>query len=71
MPNECLPKVALQWTPPGKRKPGRPYTTWKRTVLVEFQDIGYSLGQAQHVAKDRGKWWELVALCHARDEEDR
>nr|XP_022299023.1 uncharacterized protein LOC111107908 [Crassostrea virginica] len=71
MTNERLPKVALRWTPPGKRKPGRPRTTWRRTVLAELQDLGYSLGQAQHLAKDRVKWRKLVAaLCPTRDEED-
>ena len=72
MTNERLPKVALRWTPPGKRKPGRPRTTWRRTVLAELQDLGYSLSQAQHLAKDRVKWRKLVAaLCPTRDEEDR
>nr|XP_022307486.1 uncharacterized protein LOC111113483 [Crassostrea virginica] len=55
MTNERLPKVALRWTPPGKRKPDRPRTTWRRTVLAELQDLGYSLSQAQHLAKDRVK----------------
>ena len=72
MTNERLPKVALRWTPPGKRKPGRPRTTWRRTVLAALQDLGYSLGQAQHLAKGRVKWRKLVAaLCPTRDEEDR
>ena len=47
-------------------------TSWMRSVLAELQDLGYSLGQAQHVAKERVKWWELVAaLCPNEDEEDR
>ena len=72
MTNERLPKVALRWTPLGKRTPGRPRTTWRRTVLAELQDLGYRLGQAQHLAKDRVKLRKLVeALCPTRDEEDR
>jgi hypothetical protein len=68
MPQDRIPKVAL----PRKRKPGRPRTTWRRSILSELQDLGYSLAQAQHVAKDRGKWKELVmALCPIGDEEDR
>ena len=72
MPSDRLPKVALRWTPPAKRKPGRPSTTWRRTVLAELQDLGYSLGEAQHMAKDRVKWLGLAAaLCVTGDEEDR
>ena len=28
MPGDSIPKVALRWTPPGKRKRGRPKMTW-------------------------------------------
>ena len=64
MPSERLPKTALRWTPPGKRKPGRPRTTWRRTILAELEELGYSLGEAQHLAQDRAKWKQLVmALC--------
>ena len=72
MPNERPPKVALNWTPPGKRKAGRPRTTWRRTVTSELQELGYTIGQAQYLAKDRVKWRKLVtALCSIRDEEDK
>ena len=27
-----IPKVALHWTTPGKRKRGRPRTTWRRII---------------------------------------
>ena len=60
MPNERPPKVALNWTPPGKRKAGRPRTTWRRTVTPELQELGYTIGQAQHLAKDKVKWRKLV-----------
>ena len=40
-----IPKVALHWTPPGKR--GRPRTTWRRTITSELEEIGFSMGQAQ------------------------
>ena len=67
-----LPKTALHWTPPGKRKRGRPRTTWRRTVTSELEEIGYSWGQAQFIAKDRAKWRQLVeALCPTGDEEDK
>ena len=32
MDQGCITKVASLWKPPGKRKPGRPKSTWRRTV---------------------------------------
>ena len=32
MDQNRIPKTPLRWTPPGKRKKGRPKTTWRRTV---------------------------------------
>ena len=32
MPENRIPKVAMRWTPSGKRKRGGPKTTWRRTV---------------------------------------
>ena len=69
-----IPKVALHnhWTPPGKRKRGRPRTTWSRTITSELEDMGFSMSQAQYVTKDRGRWRQIVdALCPIRDEEDK
>jgi len=51
MPKESIPKVALSWTPPGRRKPGRPKTTWRKTVMAELQDIELSWGEAQVAAR--------------------
>ena len=41
-----IPKVALRWTPPGKRKTGRPKTTWRRTVMAELSEIKLTWGEA-------------------------
>jgi hypothetical protein len=38
-PSEDMTKVALRWTPEGKRKRGRPKTTWKRTIENEIKRI--------------------------------
>ena len=32
-------RVTLRWTPPGKRNPGRPKTTWHRTVTQELEQM--------------------------------
>jgi hypothetical protein len=72
MPNEKIPKTALYWIPPGKRKPGRPHMTWRGTIQGELQELGYTWGQAQHLAKDREKWRKLVGASYlSRDEEDK
>ena len=36
MPKESIPKVALSWTPSGRRKPGRRKTTWRKTAMAEL-----------------------------------
>jgi len=66
------PKVALRWTPPGKRKRGRPKMTWRETVMVKLKEKGLSWGEAQASAKDRILWRNIVvALCPTGDEEDK
>ena len=57
-----IPKVALKWTPPGKRKCGRPKTTWRKTVEMELKEFGLIWGQAQALANDK-TWWrrDIVA----------
>ena len=55
-----------------KEERGRPRTTWRRTVTSELEEMGYSRGQAQFIAKDRVRWRQLVvALCPTGDEEDK
>jgi len=53
MPKDSIPKVALRWTPPGKRKRGRPKMTWRQAVMAELKEKGLSWGEAQASAKDR------------------
>ena len=72
MDQNQIPKVALNWTPPGKRKRGRPKTTWRRTIQTELEEMGLPMGQAQKIAQDRSKWRKTVdALCSSRNEEDK
>ena len=59
-----IPKVALHWAPPGKRKPGWPKTTWLRTVIAELSEVKLTWGEAQNAVQNRVKWKEIVvALC--------
>jgi hypothetical protein len=71
MPMSRIPKVALRWSPPGKRRQGRPRTTWRRTAAQELLALGLTWEEAQNVARDKARWRGLVAaLCPTRDEED-
>ena len=72
MPGNSIPKVALRWTPPGKRKRRRPKMTWRQTVMAELREMGLSWGEAHASAKDRTLWRKIVvALCPTGDEEDK
>ena len=72
MSQDSIPKVALRWTPPGKRKRGRPKMTWQQSVMAELKEMGLSWGEAQASAKDRTLWRSIVvALRPTGDEEDK
>ena len=61
--NDCV--TALTWTPEGKRKRGRPKTTWRRTVEKERSEAGWqSWREVRTAAQDRNRWKAHVeALC--------
>ena len=40
MAPKAIPKVAMRWTPAGKRKRGRPKMTWPRSVEKEMTEAG-------------------------------
>ena len=40
MPENRIPKVAMRWTPSGRRERGRSKTTWLRTVMKELEEMG-------------------------------
>ena len=47
-PGDRIPKVALRWT--GKRKRGRPKTTWWRIVMKELEELSLDLPQVDCVS---------------------
>ncbi len=65
--------TAMTWTLEGRRKVGRPKTTWRRTVESERQELGWkSWNAAKPVAEDRVRWREsIAALWSTGTEEDR
>jgi hypothetical protein len=61
MDNNRNARIALNWTPEGKRSRGRPKETWRRTVEKERKELGFdSWAAAKKCAEDRSKWKELV-----------
>ena len=64
--------AAMTWKPEGRRRVGRPKTTWRRTVEIERNSLGWrSWNEAKRVASDRMNWRECTAaLWDTRPEED-
>ena len=58
---------------PGKRKRGRPKTTWQRIVEIKRKRAGWRLwNNVRAAAKDMGSWGKCVkALCATCHEVDR
>ena len=73
MDDNCHCMTALTWAPEGRRKVGRPKTTWRRTVEREMKLLGWtSWNAAKPIAKDRVHWREnIAALWATGPEEDR
>ena len=66
-------ETALTWTPEGRRKVGRPKTTWRSTIENERRILGWnSWNEARRVAADRTRWRRFTsALWATGPEEDR
>ena len=68
MPAGALARTALKWTADGKRRPGRPKETWRRTVERELKECGLTWETVGRKAAERQQWKSLVeALCVNRD----
>ena len=65
--------VALSWAPEGKRKRGRPKTTWRRMIELERKALGYNTwAETRTAATNKDQWRRSVeALCATRHQEDR
>ena len=61
--DDCV--TALTWTPEGRKKRGRPKTTWRRTVEKERSKAGWqSWSEVRTAAQDRNRWkGHVEALC--------
>ena len=63
MSPDDIPRVALRWTPTGKRSKGCPKTTWRRSIIAELSDMGLTMGEVEVIAQDCKRWRnDIVAL---------
>ena len=60
-----ISRIALHWTPEGKRKRGRPRNTWRRTVEAEMKDWNETWGTITRRAQNRDDWRSFVAALIA------
>ena len=68
-PPDTITRQALRWNPQGKRKRGRPKNTWRRDLDADIRKMGYTWGQVEKAAQDRGKWKATVGgLCSRRSD---
>ena len=61
---QSITRTALHLTPDGKRRRGRPRTTWRRTVESEMKTIKHSWTSLTRLAQDRQRWRNFVAALH-------
>ena len=66
-PPNNVTRQALKWNPQGKRKRGRPRNTWRRDLETDIKKMGYTWGEVEKAAQDRGVWRTVVdGLGHKR-----
>ena len=61
MPDERIPKQALDWRPEGRRRIGRPKDTWRRTLTRETNQKNLQEDDVRRRAEDRATWRSFVA----------
>ena len=54
-------KIALSWTPQGRRSRGRPKETWRRTAERERKEYGFSSWEsAGAAAREKAEWRRFI-----------
>ena len=66
--NDC--NFAMSWAPEGKRRRGRPKTTWRHTLEKKREEAGWNLWEEVRTAATNLKGWKnsVKALCATRRE---
>ena len=57
---ERIAEVAPRWMPAGRRKRGRPKTTWRRTAEIELSEMGLTWGEDQEIVKNKTWWMRII-----------
>lgn len=58
----------MTWAPDGRRKVGRPKTTWRRSVEKERDEAGWkSWEEARVEACDRKQWQKGIKVLCAKE----
>ena len=66
--NDC--NFAMSWAPEGKRRKGKPKTTWRHTLEKKREEADWE--EVRTAATNQEGWKNSVkALCATRREEDR
>jgi len=52
---------AIDWSPEGKRKRGRPRKNWQETIRVDIRWLNMTWSEAINLAEDREGWRDCVA----------
>ena len=59
MPEHRLPKQALNWTPEGSRRVGRPKDTWRRTIAKDKREKNIDV-DVEALAQQRVDWRNFI-----------
>ena len=64
MPDHRLPRQALEWTPEGSRRPGRPKDTWRRTISKDKREKNIDMN-VEDLAQRRVDWRNFITALWA------
>ena len=59
-PAHNVTRQSLRWNPQGKRKRGRPRSTWERDLEADLRQMGHSWPEVEKIAQDRDRWRALL-----------
>jgi Reverse transcriptase (RNA-dependent DNA polymerase)/Domain of unknown function (DUF6451) len=64
-PVDEVSRKALEWNPQGKRRPGRPKTTWRRTIQKELEAAGHTWEEVKTTAPNRQRFRTLSEALYS------
>ena len=67
-PASSITRQALLWNPQGRRKRGRPKSSWRRKTAEELKEIGTTWKEVERAAQNRVRWRTVVdGLCTTKE----